>query len=127
MKMAGLSSISKPIQKNLPHANNLIGAGVVGIGSYKIARFLDGMIGNRVQNIGINLPFVGSLSVLDILMLTAFKATMRKNSMVAAAFAGDRVFNLAQNPASLIPGLSFGSSGSGVTQSAPATATGGGL
>ncbi len=127
VSLSGLSSISRPIQKNLPKANNLIGAGVVGIGSYKIARFLDGMIGNRVQSIGIQLPLVGSLSVLDILMLTAFKATMRKNSMVAAAFAGDRVFNLAQNPASLIPGINFGQSIVPAVSSGQSTATGGGL
>ena len=103
--MAMLASVTKPIQKNLPRANNLIGAGVVGIGAYKIARFLDGMIGNRVSAIGIGLPFVGSLSLLDLLMILSFKASMRKNSYVAAAFAGDRVFNLAQNPSSLIPGI----------------------
>ena len=106
MGFPGLTTVTRPIQKNLPRANNLIGAGVVGIGSYKIARFLDGMIGNRVQSIGIGLPIVGSLSLLDLLMLLSFKATMRKNTMVAAAFVGDRVFNLAQNPAGLIPSFS---------------------
>ena len=123
----GLSSVSRPIQKHLPRANSMIGAGVVGIGSYRIARFLDGMIGNRIQQIGITLPIIGTLSVLDILMITAFKATMRKTSMVVAAFAGDRIFNLAQNPMSLIPGINLGGSGAGVTQSAPALATGGGI
>ena len=109
MGFPGLTSVTKPIQRNLPRANNLIGAGVVGIGSYKIARFLDGMIGNRIQAIGIGLPIIGSLSLLDLLMILSFKATMRKNSMVIAAVAGDRVFNLAQNPAGLIPNISLGS------------------
>ena len=107
--MALLANVTKPIQKNLPRASNLIGAGVVGIGSYKIARFLDGMIGGRVQSIGIGLPIIGSLSLLDLIMVLSFKATMRKNTMVAAAVAADRVFNLAQNPAGLIPNISLGS------------------
>ena len=82
------------IQKQLPKASNLTGAAIVGIGSYSVARFLDNLIGNRIQSIGINLPFVGRLSVLDALMILSFKGTMRKNSMVAAAFAGDKIFNL---------------------------------
>ena len=116
MRLAS-STILNPIKKNLPHANNLIGAGVVGIGSYKIARFLDGMIGNRIQSIGIGLPIIGSLSLLDLIMILSFKATMRKNSMVIAAVAGDRVFNLAQNPAGLIPSISGFSPANSVSQS----------
>lgn len=104
--MVGLKqSIVNPVAKHLPKANNLIGSGVVGIGAYKIARFIDSLTGNRIQSFGIQLPFVGSLSLLDVIMLLAFKASMHKNSMVAAAFAGDRVFNLAISPANLIPGL----------------------
>ena len=116
MKLAS-STILNPIKKNLPHANNHIGAAVVGIGGYKIARFLDNMLGNRVQSIGIGLPIVGSISLLDLVMLLSFKATMRKNTMVVAAFAGDRIFNLAQNPAGLIPSISGFSPSSSVAAS----------
>ena len=122
MKLAS-STVLNPIKKNLPHANNLIGAGVVGIGGYKIARFLDGMLGNRIQSIGIGLPLVGNLSLLDLIMLLSFKATMRKNTWVAAAFAGDRIFNLAQNPSSL---LSLGGFASNVTSVSPVSGSPGG-
>ena len=120
--MVMLASVTKPIQKNLPKANNLISAGVVGIGGYSIARFVDGLIGGRLQAIGIGLPIIGSISVLDLVMLLSFKATMRKNTMVAAAFAGDRIFNLRQG----VPGLS-GLNLSTAGLSSAAGPTGGGL
>ena len=100
----------KQVSKFLPRASGIVGAGIVGVGSYKIARFVDGMLGNRIQSIGIGLPIIGSLSLLDVVMILAFKATMRKNSMVIAAVAGDRVLNLAQNPIGLIPNISLGAS-----------------
>lgn len=99
--MAIATTITRPIQKNIPKASGIIQAGVVGIGSYSVARFLDGLIGGRLSAIGIGLPIVGSLSVLDLIMILSFKAVMRKNSLVAAAFAGDRVFNLRTG----VPGL----------------------
>jgi len=108
------SNLTSPIQKALPKATNLTGAAITGIGAYKVGRFLDGLIGNRIQAIGVSLPLVGRLSVLDAIMILSFKGAFRKNSMVAAAFAGDKVFNVGT---SLIPG--FGNSAS----SAPATGT----
>lgn len=109
-KLPGL----KVIQKNIPKASGVTQAAIVGIGSYKVGRFLDGLIGNRIQAIGVNLPFVGRLSVLDAMMLLAFKGSMRKNSMVAAAFAGDRILNLGQ---------AFAGISGPTAQSAPKTGT----
>jgi|SRR3990167_6638984 len=109
------SNLTSPIQKALPKATNLTGAAITGIGAYKVGRFLDGLIGNRIQSIGVNLPLVGRLSVLDVMMILSFKGAFRKNSMVAAAFAGDRVFNVGT---SLIPGM-----GGSSTSIAPPTGT----
>ena len=109
--MAMLQGLTKPIQKNLPKANNLVSAGVTGIGGYSIARFIDNLIGGRLQAIGIGLPIIGSLSALDLVMILSFKATMRKNSMVAAAFAGDRIFNLRQGIPGITPGLNLSTAG----------------
>ena len=108
------ASLTKPIQKALPKATNLTGAAITGIGAYRVGRFLDGLIGNRIQSIGVNLPVVGRLSVLDALMILSFKGAFRKNSMVAAAFAGDKVFNV---------GTSFLGMGSSTTTPPPATGT----
>jgi hypothetical protein len=119
--MAKLSSITRPIERQLPKASNLTGAAITGIGAYRVGRFLDGLIGNRIQSIGIPLPFIGQLSVLDALMIASFKAAFRKNSMVAAAFVGDRVFNIGQSLTSMIPGM--GTSQGIAPASAPGTST----
>ena len=89
-----VTGLTRPIEKALPKVTNLSGAAITGIGAYKVGRFLDGLIGNRIQSIGINLPFIGRLSVLDALMILSFKGAFRKNSLVAAAVAGDKIFNL---------------------------------
>jgi len=112
------SNLTSPIQRALPKATNLTGAAITGIGAYKVGRFFDGLIGNRIQAIGVSLPVIGRLSVLDALMILSFKGAFKKNSMVAAAFAGDKVFNVGT---SLIPGL--GMSSGPTTTAAPATGT----
>ena len=111
------SGLTKPIERALPKATNFTGAAITGIGAYRVGRFLDGLIGNRIQSIGVSLPFIGRLSVLDALMILSFKGAFKKNSMVVAAFAGDKVFNVGT---SLIPGI--GNSAAS-TMSAPATGT----
>ena len=116
------SNLTSPIQKALPKATNLTGAAITGIGAYKVGRFLDGLIGNRIQAIGVSLPLVGRLSVLDAIMILSFKGAFRKNSMVAAAFAGDKVFNVGT---SLIPGM--GSSSGSNPVPATGTSQGGGF
>ena len=119
MKLPGVGLV----QKNLPKANNMISAGVTGIGGYSIARFIDNLIGGRLQAIGIGLPIIGSLSALDLVMILAFKGAMRKNSMVAAAFAGDRIFNLRSG----IPGITSKVNLSSAGLSSSAGPVGGGL
>lgn len=95
--MAFLSSITGPAVKQIPATRNIPQSMIVGAGAYRAARFLDGLIGNRVQSIGIPLPFIGSLSLLDLFMVATFKAAMKRNSNVAAAVAGDRLLNLGQS------------------------------
>ena len=41
--------------------------------------------------------------MLDLIMVLAFKGVMKKNTLVAAAFAGDRVLNAGRSLASLLP------------------------
>src|SRR5574338_673533 len=122
---------SSKVQKLLPRATGVAGAAMIGIGSYKLARFVDSLIGNRIQAIGIDLPFAGRVSLLDAVLIPSFLATMHKKpSWVFAAIAADRVLNLAQNPSSLIPGISLGgngTSGSGVASNVPAISSGGGI
>ena len=101
--MAIAASITRPVSKFLPKATGAVQSGIVGIGAYSIARYLDGMLGGRLQGIGFGLPIIGSLSVLDLVMILSFKATMRNWKNVGAAFAGDRIFNLKSG----IPGVNI--------------------
>ena len=99
--MAFGSSLLNPAVKQIPAVRNIPQSMIVGAGAYRAARFLDGMIGNRVQSIGIPLPLIGSLSLLDAFMVLTFKAAMKRNSNVAAAVAGDRLLNLGTSLAQL--------------------------
>ena len=101
--MAIAQSITKPVSKFLPKAQGAVQSGIVGIGAYSVARFLDGMLGGKLQSIGFGLPIIGSLSVLDLVMILSFKATMKNWKNVSAAFAGDRIFNLKSG----IPGVNI--------------------
>lgn len=120
--MAFLSSITGPAVKQIPATRNIPQSMIVGAGAYRAARFLDGLIGNRVQSVGIPLPFIGSLSLLDLFMVATFKAAMKRNSNVAAAFAGDRILNLGQSLAQ-IAGLG-GVAGSASNKNSPTSTSG---
>lgn len=115
--MAIARSVTSPISRALPKATNMTGAAISGIGAYKVGRFLDGLIGNKIQSIGVTMPFVGRLSLLDALLVLSFKSAYRKNSMVAAAFAGDKIFNLGSSF------LGLGTSSGPTVASSPKTGT----
>ena len=120
--MAIAASITRPVSKFLPKAQGAVQSGIVGIGAYSVARFLDGMLGGRLQSIGFALPIIGSLSVLDLVMILSFKATMRNWKNVGAAFAGDRIFNLKSG----IPGINIPMSGPSASSVSSSTGQQGG-
>lgn len=105
-----LSTLTKPVEKNIPKASNIPTAMMAGAGSYAFARFFDNTIlSGAIQSMGITLPIFGRLSLLDVIMVGAFKGAFRKNTLVLSAWAGDRVLIAGRSLASLIP--SFGKQG----------------
>lgn len=97
---------------------------VVYIGVDKIFNFLDNLEGGMIKKIGVNVPIIGRLSLLDGIEYLVVAGGAKLNMDTVIAFVATKFFNAGINYASSL-GISAPqiSSNSGSTQISPAVVT----
>lgn len=102
----------------------IVQTSVVYIGVDKIFTFLDGLAGSPIQKIGISVPVIGRLSVLDGIEYMVVAGGAKLNMDTVIAFAVTKFFNAGVNLASgILGGGSQVTSGNGSTSISPAVVT----
>ena len=102
----------------------IVQTSVVYIGVDKIFTFLDNLEGGMVQKIGVPVPIIGRLSLLDGIEYLVVAGGAKLNMDTVIAFAVTKFFNAGVNYASALHlGTSQVTSGSGSTQISPAVVT----
>lgn len=98
---------------------------IVYIGLDKVLSFVDGLEGGMVQKIGVPVPIIGRLSLLDAIEYMIIAGGAKFNVDTLIAFAATKFFNAGTNLAAPFLPKQV-SSGSGSTQISPAIVTVGG-
>jgi|SRR5579872_4096488 len=101
----------------------IVQTSVVYIGVDKIFNFLDNLEGGMVKKIGVPVPIIGRLSLLDGLEYLVVAGGAKLNMDTVIAFAVTKFFNAGINYASQILGGNQVTAGSGSTQISPAVVT----
>ena len=117
---AMLTSVSKTVNKFSTKGSGILSDSASGIGTNRLMRYVDNaFLGGRIQSIGIPVPFLGSVDLIDgfnYLVHAGGKTKISKKGIIAVSAA-----KVEQGVFPLIPNLNILPSGGSSPSGSPAT------
>lgn len=66
-----MAQITRSVEGLVPKTRGIVQPMITGVGFDAVAKFADGFFGGFVQGFGMNLPYVGRISLIDVLNFVA--------------------------------------------------------
>ena len=87
------AALPHTIQKTIPHAKGVVGTTMVYIGVDKVFNFVDDIVGSPLLKIGVNVPLMGRISVMDVITYMAVAQGFKFRTYTVIAFFANKFLN----------------------------------